>query len=111
VDAGAGEILAHALTDTETADGAMASSLAGRSGSVVADFVQAGATVYAAIRTLPSPRSPPKIVVQPSAPSIPKRGKRLTACAVESQRKGVTLRISPANKAIRHAMPVTCRIA
>jgi len=162
VDAGTGEILAHELTDSDTADAAMAGSLVARAGgrirSVIADGAYDGAPVYAAIRALPPPRSPPKIVVPPSAPSIPKRGvahggtererhaatiaahgrmawrmahddglrslgetaisrlkarggDRLTARSLAAQHKEVALRISTANKAIRHAKPVTVRIA
>ena len=78
VDAATGEILAHALTDSDTADVNMVGSLVGRAGgrirSVIADGAYDGAPVYAAIRAVRPPRWPPKIVVPPSAPSIPTRG-------------------------------------
>jgi len=162
VDAGTGEILAHALTDSATADAVMAGPLVARAGgrirSVIADGAYDGAPVYAAIRAARPPRSPPAIVVPPSAPSTPTRGgahggtvrerhaaqiaahgrmawqkahgyglrslgetaisrlkrrggDRLTARSFSAQRKEVALRISIANKAIRHAKPVTVRIA
>jgi len=78
VDCRTGEILPHDLTASDTADAAMAGLLvaraSGRIRSVIADGAYDGAPVYAAIRTARPPRSPPKIVVPPSAPSIPTRG-------------------------------------
>ncbi|MEM6549235.1 MAG: transposase [Pseudomonadota bacterium] len=87
VDADTGEILAHLLTDSgerqratgssaaANADAAMAGPLVegagGRIRSVIADGVYDGAPVYEAIRAARPPRSPPKIVIPPSAASIP----------------------------------------
>lgn len=75
VDAGTGEILAHLLTDGDTSDAAMAGPLVEAAGgqirSVIADGAYDGAPVYDAIRQARPPRSPPNIVMPPSAPSIP----------------------------------------
>jgi hypothetical protein len=78
VDAGTGEILAHGLTDSDTADAAMAGPLVedagGRIRSVTADGAYDGTPVYTAIRAARPPRSPPKIVIPPSTASIPAPG-------------------------------------
>ncbi|MEO0429520.1 MAG: transposase [Pseudomonadota bacterium] len=62
VDAGTGEILAHALTDSGTSDATMAGPLVeaagGRIPSVIADGAYDGASVYDAIRRARLPRSP-----------------------------------------------------
>jgi hypothetical protein len=74
VDAGTGEILAFDLTDSDTADAAMAGPLVehagGRIRSVTADGAYDGAPVYAAIRAARPQRSPPKVVIPPAARSV-----------------------------------------
>jgi hypothetical protein len=74
VDAGTGEVLAFALTGSDTADAAMAEPLVenagGRIRSVTADGAYDGAPVYAAIRAARPPRSPPRIVIPPASSSI-----------------------------------------
>src|SRR5918993_3483312 len=78
VDAGTGEILAFELTDSDTADAAMAGPLVenagGRIRSVIADGAYDGAPVYAAIRAARPPRSPPRIVIPPASTSVPAPG-------------------------------------
>jgi hypothetical protein len=162
VDAGTGEILAHELTDSDTADAAMAGPLVGGAGGrircVIADGAYDGAPVYAAIRAARPARSPPRIMIPPAARSIPapgtphggsqreqhaaeigahgrmawqkangygrralvetaicrfkqRGGDRLTARTFGAQCQEIALRISAANKAIRHARPATIRIA
>jgi len=78
LDAGTGEVLAHELTDSNTSDAAMAGPLVehagGRIRSVIADGAYDGAPVYEAIRSARPPRSPPKVVIPPHAPSIPSPG-------------------------------------
>jgi Transposase DDE domain len=162
VDAGTGEILAFKLTDSDTADAAMAGPLVERAGgrirSVTADGAYDGAPVYAAIRAARPPRSPPKIVIPPAVRSIStsgmphggsererhaakigahgrmawqkvngygrralaettisrlkrRGGDRLTARTFGAQFAEVALRISAANKMIRHAKPITIRVA
>ncbi|MEO1459434.1 MAG: IS5 family transposase [Pseudomonadota bacterium] len=78
VDARTGEILAHVLTDSDTSDAAMAGPLVsgagGRIRTVIADGAYDGAPVYDAIRRARPQRSPPKIVIPPSRPSIPMPG-------------------------------------
>jgi transposase len=78
VDASTGEVLAHELSDSDTSDAAMAGPLVAHAGgrirSVIADGAYDGAPVYEAIRSARPPRSPPKIVIPPRAPSIPSPG-------------------------------------
>jgi hypothetical protein len=78
LDAGTGEILAFELTDSDTADPAMAGPLVaaagGRIRSVTADGAYDGVPVYNAIRTARPARSPPKIIIPPASRSIPKPG-------------------------------------
>jgi len=78
LDAGTGEVLAHELTDSNTSDAAMAGPLVehagGRIRSVIADGAYDGAPTFDAIRSARPPRSPPKVVIPPHAPSIPSPG-------------------------------------
>jgi hypothetical protein len=78
VDVGTGEILSHELTDSDTADAAMAGPLVehagGRIRSVTADGAYDGASVYAAIRAARPPSSSPAIIIPPAFPSIPASG-------------------------------------
>lgn len=140
----------------------MAGSLVEQAGggirSVTADGAYDGASVYAAIRAARPARSPPTIVIPPTARSIPapgtahggsererhaaaiaahgrmtwqkksgygrralvetticrlkrRGGDRLTARTFGAQCQEVAFRISAANKAIRHASPITIRVA
>ena len=162
VDAGTGEILAFELTNSDTADPVMAGPLVaaagGRIRSVTADGAYDGMPVYQAVRNARPARSPPRIVIPPSAPSIPlpntphggtererhaaeiaaggrmawqkahgygrrslaetavfrlkrRGGERLTARTLGAQRTEIALRISAANKMIRHTKPLTVRVA
>ena len=78
VDAGTGEILSHALTDSDTSDAAMAGQLVadagGRIRTVIGDGAYYGDPVTTAIRAARPPRSPPKIVVPPPRTAIPPPG-------------------------------------
>ena len=75
VDPKSHKIIAHALTDNDTADAVMIGTLVANSGgrirSVIADGAYDGAPVYQAIRAARPERSPPKIVVPPARNSIP----------------------------------------
>ncbi|MEO1495343.1 MAG: IS5 family transposase [Pseudomonadota bacterium] len=72
------EIVAHELTDSDTSDGAMAGPLVAGSGGqirrVIADGAYDGQPVADAIRAARPTKSPPKIVIPPSAKSIPPPG-------------------------------------
>jgi len=96
VDAGTGEIFAHAPTDSDAADvaGSRVARAGGRIRSVSADGAGDGAPVDAAIRAARPPRSPPTIVVPPSAPSMPERGVA-RAAAVGAQMSSGTILIAP----------------
>jgi hypothetical protein len=77
VDPVSHEIIAHALTDDDTADAAMIGELLASSGgnirAVIADGAYDGAPVYEAIRAARPERSPPRIVIPPGKTSIPAR--------------------------------------
>ncbi|MFV0296405.1 MAG: IS5 family transposase [Hyphomicrobiaceae bacterium] len=72
------EIIASELTDDDTSDATMMGCLVANSGgnirSVIADGAYDGEPVYQAIRDVRPARSPPKIVIPPSKPSIPDKG-------------------------------------
>jgi transposase len=72
------EIIAFELTDDDTSDAAMTGCLVANSGgnirSVIADGAYDGEPVYQAIRDARPARSPPKIVIPPSKPSVPDKG-------------------------------------
>jgi hypothetical protein len=72
------EIIAHELTDDDTSDAAMIGGLVANSGgnirTVIADGAYDGEPNYRAIRAARPARSPPKIVIPPSKPSIPDKG-------------------------------------
>jgi hypothetical protein len=78
VDPASHEIVAHELTDDDTADASMAGDLVANSGSnirtVIADGAYDGTPVYQAIRAARPSRSPPKIVIPPGKSSIPAKG-------------------------------------
>lgn len=69
------EIIAHELTDDDTADAAMIRDLVSNSGgnirTVIADGAYDGAPVYQTIRAARPRRSPPKIIIPPGKSSIP----------------------------------------
>jgi len=78
VDPASHEIVAHELTDDDTADASMAGDLVANSGGnigrVIADGAYDGAPVDQAIRAARPARSPPTIVIPPGTSSIPTKG-------------------------------------
>ena len=78
MDAGTGEILAHALTADDISDPAMAGDLVAKAGgrirTVFADGAYDGEPTYDQIRAACPPKSPPRIVIPPRASSIPGEG-------------------------------------
>ena len=78
IDPASHEVVAHELTDDDTADSVMAGKLVANSGGnigrVIADGAYDGAPTYEAIREARPVRSPPKIVIPPGKSSIPTKG-------------------------------------
>lgn len=75
VDARTGEIRAHALTDVDTSDRAVAGALVASSGGhirrEIADGACDGGPAYDAVRAARPSASPPRIVIPTHRPSIP----------------------------------------
>ncbi len=78
VDPDSNEIIAHELTNDDTSDPAMVGHLVANAGgnirAVIADGAYDGEPVYQAIRAVRPARSPPRIIIPPSKPSIPAKG-------------------------------------
>ncbi|MEO1582855.1 MAG: IS5 family transposase [Pseudomonadota bacterium] len=93
IDAGTGEILAHALTADDISDPAMAGDLVAKAGgrirTVIADGAYDGQPTYDQIRAARLRKSPPRIVIPPRTPSILDRG---SSCG-GSERERHALRI------------------
>ncbi|MEL6646069.1 MAG: transposase [Pseudomonadota bacterium] len=93
MDAGTGEILAHALTADDISDPAMAGDLVAKAGgrirTVIADGAYDGQPTYDQIRAARPTKSPPRIVIPPRTPSILDR----SASCGGSERERHALRI------------------
>lgn len=130
VDAGIGETLAHLLTGSDTSDGAMAGPLVvaarGRIRSVMADGAYDGtchggtererhAAEIAAHGRMAGQKTNghgKRALVETAVLRLKHPGgDRITARSFGAQQKEICVRVSAANKAIRHANPVTVQLA